>query len=475
MLGVLAASATAFSLMQSLVIPALPSVQRTLDASPATTSWAVTGFLLSAAVATPIAGRLGDLLGKRRVLVAVLGVVCAGTVLCTVQSVPALIAGRVVQGVGAGVLPLAHAIVRDEFRPERVVPAIAILAALLGVGGGLGVILAGLVLDVLSYGALFWLQLPVFLAVAVAAHRLVPESRVTAATRIDWAGAALISAALVALLLTITQAEAWGLLSPATTVGAGLTVALTGAVIASGLREAAFVDVRLLRRRPVWTVNAAAFLLGVAQFVAFIGVPQYVQEPVATGYGFGASPLGSAVYLLPMTVAILAVGLSAARLERRLGARTLLVAAHALSAAGFALLTFARSEPWEVHVASGLLGLGTGLGMSTVATLIVSQVAQTESGIAAGMNTVARSVGGALGVQLAAVLLAGATVGGLPAARGYTLAFAVGLVATVVAVALARLVPAPPALDGAGSADAKPNSRPAIRRSCSSSEPSVMR
>src|SRR5918992_5927554 len=175
-LAVLAAAASTYSLMQCLVIPALPAIQRSLDASADAASWTVTAFLLSSAVATPIAGRLGDMLGKRRVLVAVLAIVAAGTLLCTIPSIAALVAGRVVQGVSGGVLPLAYAIVRDELRPARISHGIALLAAMLGVGGGLGVIGAGVLVEHLSYTWMFWLQIPGFVAVAYGVHRWVPES-----------------------------------------------------------------------------------------------------------------------------------------------------------------------------------------------------------------------------------------------------------------------------------------------------------
>jgi MFS family permease len=444
-LAVLAVAALTYSLMQSLVIPALPAIQRSLHASADATSWTVTAFLLSSAVATPIAGRLGDMFGKRRVLVAVLAIVALGTLLCTIPSLAALIAGRVVQGVSGGVLPLAYAIVRDEIGPRRIASGIALLSAMLGVGGGLGVIVAGVLVEHLSYTSMFWVQLPAFLTVAWSAHRWVPDSAFTAPARIDWTGAVLVASGLVLLLLTITQATRWGLGSAATLLGLLGAAALLGAWALSALRHRdPLLDLRLMLRRPVWTTNTVAFLVGVGQFAGFILVPQYVQEPAANGYGFGASPIDSGVFLLPMTIAILAVGLAAGPLERRYGAKLLLIVANLWTMAAFVVLTLARSEPTEVYVASGLLGIGVGLAMAALATLIVSNVAQDETGAAAGINNVARTLGGALGGQLGAVLLAAsvtAASGGLPSASGYTRAFGVGLAAMLVAVAVGPLLP----------------------------------
>ena len=423
--AVLAVAALVYSLMQSLVVPALPAIQQTLDVSPDASNWAVTAFLLSSAVATPIAGRLGDMLGKRRVLVAVLLIVAIGTLLCTIESLPALIGGRIVQGVSGGVLPLAYAIVRDELNPARIASGIALIASLLGVGGGLGVIVAGVLVEHLSYTSMFWVQLPAFIAVAWAVHRWVPESRRTAAARIDWTGAVLVSSGLVMLLLTITQASRWGLGSTATWIGFGIAFALLGLWAAQALRHSEpLLDVRLMLRRTVWTTNASAFFVGVSQFVGFIMLPRYVQDN-------GASPLESGIYLLPMTAGVLVGGLIAGRFERTIGSRASLLIANGGTAAAFVLLTFARSEPVELYIASALHGFGAGLAMAALATVIIMSVHEDETGAAAGVNNVARTLGGAVGGQLAAVLLV---------SFGYTSAFAVGLVAMVAAMAVAPLV-----------------------------------
>jgi MFS family permease len=442
-LTALLAAALTYSLMQSLVIPALPAIQQSLGATPDQTSWTVTGFLLSSSVATPIAGRLGDMFGKRGVLVVIIAIVTAGTLLCVVPSVEALVAGRVVQGVSGGVLPLAYAIVRDELSPERVSHGVAMLAAVLGVGGGLGVIGAGVLVEHLSYTWMFWLQIPAFIAVGWGIHRYVPDSAVLAPGRVDWTGAALVSGGLVALLLAVTQARRWGPGSAATLLVLTAAMAFLGLWMRSALRrDEPLVDLRLMRRRPVWTTNVVAFMVGVAQFAGFILVPQYVQEPVATGYGFGASPLESGVFLLPMTLGVLLVGLAAGRLERRHGAKLLLVGGNLVTGSAFVLLTFFRDAPLEVYLASALLGLGTGVAMAALATLIVSNVQQEETGVAAGVNNVARTLGGAFGGQLAAALLAASTgATGLREAAGYTLAFGVGLAALVVGTLLGPLLP----------------------------------
>jgi predicted MFS family arabinose efflux permease len=323
------------------------------------------------------------------------------------------------------VRPLAYAIVRDEVDPAHVGRGIALIASLLGVGGGLGVIIAGVLVEHLSYTSMFWVQLPAFAAVAWGVHRVVPHATQATAVRIDWTGAVLVSSGLVMLLLTITQAGRWGYGSTATWLGLLTAGALLGAWAWSALRHAEpLLDVRLMLRRSVWTTNAVAFLVGIGQFVGFIMLPRYVQSE-------GASPVESGVYLLPMTVAIVISGLSAGRLERRFNPRTLLLASAVLVAAAFVLFTFARTSSLEIYTASALLGLGTGLAMPVLGALVVMSVAEDETGAAAGVNNVARTLGGAVGGQTAAVLLV---------ASGYTAAFAVGLVAMIAWIAITPLI-----------------------------------
>src|SRR4051812_20104356 len=204
--AVLALGGAAFALLQSLVAPALPTIQHELHTTATAATWVLTAYLLSAAVFTPIIGRLGDIYGKERMLVSVLGVLAAGTLLAALaSSVELMILGRAVQGAGGAIFPLAFGIIRDEFPRERVATGIALISAILGIGGGAGIVLAGPIVAHLSYHWLFWFPLAAVLVAAVATHFFVPESPIKAPARINWAGAALLSAWLVCLLLAISE------------------------------------------------------------------------------------------------------------------------------------------------------------------------------------------------------------------------------------------------------------------------------
>jgi MFS family permease len=443
-LTVLVAAGICYALTQSLVIPALPQLEAALHTTQTGVTWVFTAYLLAASVATPIIGRLGDLHGKRRILVAVLVVLCVGmAVSALATSLPAMIAGRVLQGIGAGIFPLAYGIIRDEFPPARVSHGIGLMSSLLALGGALGVVVAGPIAEHLSYHWLFWLPLVAIGATTVAAHRLVPESPVRTPGRVDWWAGALLSAGLLVVLVCITRTGVWGWTSARTLGGIAAGLAVLGVWARRELRSGCpLVDMRMMRIRGVWTTNVAAFLVGVGMYSAFILVPQFVQEPTRTGYGMGASVLMAGIFLIPMTATQVVVGQFVGRIERAVGSKVPLLAGAALTAAGFAVLVAARTEAWQVFLASGLIGLGIGLAYSALANLIVEHVSQAETGVATGMNSVMRTVGGALGAQITASLLAG-QVGpaGDPTSRAYGLAFGACAVALVVSIAVGTLIP----------------------------------
>ena len=295
-------------MLQSTVAPALPVIQDELNASPTATAWVFTGYLLSASVLTPIVGRLGDMFGKARTLVITLAVLSVGVLMAALAtSVEMLIVARVIQGGGGALFPLAFGIIRDEFPARRAAQGIAMISAILGIGGGLGIVLAGPIIENLDYHWLFWFPLVVVVGATVAAIFFVPESPVKSPGKIDWAGSALLSAWLVLVLLGISQASDWGWADPRTLglIGAGLVVLAIWVRFEERVREP-LVDMVMMRVRGVWTVNAAAFLVGAGMYSSFILVPEFTETPASTGYGYGSSVTEAGLFLLPATVAMIA-------------------------------------------------------------------------------------------------------------------------------------------------------------------------
>ena len=443
-LAVLSLGGISYALLQSLVVPALPEIQRSLHTSESSVGWVLTAFLLSASVSTPIIGRLGDMYGKERLLMIVLLTLALGTLISAVaSSLWLMIVGRVVQGAGGGIFPLAFSIIRDEFPNDRVPGAIGLVSSLLGIGGGAGVVFAGVVTENLSYHWLFWFPLALIVFTAYLTRRYIPESPVKTPAEINYRAAALMTVGMSAVLLAITETSSWGWGSPKTL---GL-LAIGFAVIAAWVREELrsrepLVDMRMMAIRGVWTTNTVAFLIGVGMYSSFVLLPELVQEPASTGYGFGASVTVAGLYLLPATFAIVAVGQMSGILERRIGSRRSLIGGALFSLASYALLVADRSLPAEIYVAAGLLGIGIGLSFSAMANLIVQNVRQEQTGVATGMNAVTRTLGGAFGGQLAATLLASNLGGGgIPTSSGFTLSFLMCLIALIGALGFALAVP----------------------------------
>jgi EmrB/QacA subfamily drug resistance transporter len=442
-LAVLSLGGISYALLQSLVVPALPQIQSSLHTSQSAVGWVLTAYLLSASVATPIIGRLGDMYGKERLLMIVLLMLAFGTLISAIaSSLSVMLLGRVIQGAGGGIFPLAFSIIRDEFRHERVPGAIGLVSSLLGIGGGAGVVFAGVVTQNLSYHWLFWIPLAIIVLTAYLTWRYIPESPVKTPGEINYRAAGLMTVGISGVLLAVTETSTWGWGSPKTL---GL-LALGMVVIAAWIREELrsrepLVDMRMMAIRGVWTTNTVAFLIGVGMYSSFVLLPELVQEPASSG-GFGASVTVAGLFLLPTTIAIVIVGQMAGFLERRIGSRGSLIGGALFALACYVLLVVDRSQQWEIYVAAGLLGIGIGLSFSAMANLIVENVRQAQTGVATGMNAVTRTLGGAFGGQLAATLLAGNLVaGGRPASSGFTLSFLMCLIALAAALIFAVVVP----------------------------------
>jgi EmrB/QacA subfamily drug resistance transporter len=443
-LAVVSIAGLSFALLQSLVAPALPDIQHTLATSEGTVAWVLTAYLLSASVATPIIGRLGDVHGKEKSLLVVLIVLAIGTLISALAtSIGMMIAGRIIQGAGGGIFPLAFGIIRDEFPSDRVAGSIGLMSAILGVGGGLGIVLAGPIVEHLSYHWLFWLPLTTVALSGVLTYFFIPESPIKAPGRVNWIAAGLLSAGLAALLLAISETTSWGWGSPKTigliTLGLVILVSWVGVELRA---RHPLVDMTVMRSRPVWTTDLVAFLLGAGMYSSFIVLPQFVETPTSSGFGFGASVTGAGLFMVPSTVAMLLVGPLAGPLRARFGSRLPLISGCGFAAVGFALLALAHSRPFEVYVAAGLLGIGIGLAFAAMANLIVEAVPPDQTGVATGVNTITRTIGGAFGGQIVATIISG---GGGPTEASFTLAFAViagSLVLSILAgLAIPRTAP----------------------------------
>jgi EmrB/QacA subfamily drug resistance transporter len=453
-LAILTIAGIAFALQQTMVIPALPALQQDLDTTTTWVTWLLTGFLLTASVATPLLGKLGDQHGKERLLVISLGIFFAGCVAAAfAPNIWFLIVARMVQGAGGAVFPLSFSIIKDEFPAEKVGVAVGIVSSVFAVGGGLGLVLSGVIVDHVSWRFLFVVGAVPVGAATVLVHRYVPESPIKTPSRLDVPGAVLLSGGLVSLLLALTEGESWGWRSPGilSLLVAALVLLVAWAWVELRVPEP-MVDMRMLARRPVLLTNLVALISGFAMFGSFVLLPNFVETPRGlpasladvVDYGFGASPSTAGLYLLPGALTGFVTGPLAGVLGRRYGSKWPLALGMLLASAGITVLALWHDEPWQIVLGMLVPGAGLPFTFAAMAKIIVDSVRPQETGVATGMNTVMRTIGGVIGGQAGAAILTADTIAGtsVPAESAFVTAFWMSAAAALVAAFVAPFITA---------------------------------
>lgn len=441
---ILFCAALAYALAQTMVAPALPEMQRHFGTNTTTVTFVLTGFLLTSSVATPIMGRLGDMFGRDRLLVVVLLLFATGSLVAALApSIWVLILGRAIQGMGGAVFPISFGIIRDEFPKEKVATGIGAISGTFGIGGGIGIVLAGPLVDHLGVSSIFWLSTGATIAAVVAAFLFIPESPVKAPARIDWLGGFLLSGALTSLLVGVSEGNSWGWTSQAVLSLFALAAIFLVIWVRYELRaEEPLVDIRMLRDRAVWTTNLTGFLVGFSMFGSFVLIPQLVQIPSSTGFGFGASVTQAGLYMLPSSIAMLVAAPLAGWLGGRVGSRIPLIVGTATLTFSLGFLAVAHSAPWQIYLTSFLTGIGISFSFASMSNLIVEAVEQTRVGVATGINAITRTIGGSIGGQIvASVLVAQTAASGLPLGSAFTTSFWIASAAALAAFMAALWVP----------------------------------
>ncbi|MFJ9605802.1 MFS transporter [Kitasatospora sp. NPDC101176] len=409
----------AYTIVQTAVVPVLPLLAQEFHRPSSTVTWLMTANLLSAAVFTPLLGRIGDLRGRRPVLLVSLGGLVAGSLLAvTTHSFALLIVARVLQGLAGGVLPLAIAVVRDELPADRVTGGMALISATLGVGSGLGLVAAGVLTEHWSYQSIFWFGLAIGLLAMALVLLLVPAKPAGDVTGgADPLGVLTLAGWLVALLVAVSQGNSWGWTSTRTLALFALAAVLLLAwVLVENRAQHPLVDMRMMAKPAVAFTNLSGALIGFGMYGTFMVVSNFVQTPERiTHYGFGATILHAGILVLPAAAGSLAGAPVGSWLITRYGPRPPLVAGGLLAAAGLYYLAFEHGHESDVYLACAIFGTGLGLAFSAMPAYINSAVEPDQSGIANGMNAVLRTVGGAIGTSVLGAVLTGDTIPGLPA------------------------------------------------------------
>lgn len=444
--AVLAVAGLASSFMFTLVVPIQSKLPELLDASREDTAWVVTATLLAAAISTPVAGRLGDMYGKRRIVLVLLALLVVGSVIAALSpGIVGVIVGRALQGAVTGVVPLGISILRDVLHENRVDTAIALISATLGVGGALGLPISALITERSDWHVLFWMSAGLGVIVFALVLWIVPVSTLRTAGRFDYVGAAGMSVGLLGVLLAISRGNEWGWASPAV-----LALGLGGllVLIIWGWYELRIgdplLDLRVAARRPVLLTNIASVAMGFSLFASNVVYPQMLELPTATG-GFGLPLLAASLVVMPAGLMMMILSPFSGRMARTVGPRLLLVlgALALIVAYGYTLLF--STQVWEILVANILIGVGIGFGYAAMPMLIMRSVPQSETGASNGLNALFRSLGTSTAAAVIGAVLAtyvtsfeGADV---PTPAAFQLSFILGGAAAVAALVVALFIP----------------------------------
>ncbi len=440
----LAVGTGSFSMLQSLLSPVLPTIQQALGTTQSAATWIIIAWLLSAAIATPILGKVGDMIGKARTLVLALFAIALGSVIAGLApNIELMLVGRVIQGLGGAAFPLAFGIIRDEFPADRVPSAVGWLASVIAVGGGIGMIIAGPLVDTLGWRWLFWMPMLITAVTAILSWRFIPESPSRAGGRINWLAATLLAGWLLALLLPLTQGPHWSWTSLPTIGLFAAAVLLAVLWVVVELRSSApMIDMRVMRLPAVWTANLAAFLFGAAMFAVWAYLPQLVQMPVASGYGFGGSVSEAGGVMFPMLLTMTLVGMASGPLVPYLPSKWQAVIGAGLIAVACLAIGFEHRSLVELSLWSGLYGVGLGLAYAALTSVIVQAIPASQTGAAIGMNTNIRTIGGAVGTAImTAIVTARHDPSGLPLESGFTTGFMVFGGVAAIAMLVAVMIP----------------------------------
>ncbi|MCZ0208986.1 MFS transporter [Streptomyces achromogenes] len=447
---VLAFAGIVVAVMQTLLVPVIKDLPQLLDTAPSNATWVLTSTLLSGAVATPIMGRLGDLYGKRRMLVLSLAVMVIGALVSAFTSeLITMIVGRTLQGFAMGAIPLGIGLMRDMLPRERLGSAMALMSSSIGVGGGLALPAAALVAQHTDWHALFYGAAGLGALAIVLTFLAVPESPMRAQGSFDLAGALGLSTGLVLLLLPITKGSDWGW-SSGTTLG--LFAAAVVVLLLWGLYElrvqAPLVDLRTTARPAVLFTNLASIMVGVAFYVVSLVLPQLLQLPTATGYGLGQSMVVAGLCVAPLGLTMMFTAPVYARLSARYGPKVTLIIGLLIIAVGYGGGLGLMDAAWQTIVTSVILGAGIGLAYSSLPALIVGAVPASETGAANGLNTLMRSIGTSVSSAVIGMVLANTAnnVGGvaIPTMHGFRVSFLIATAAVAVGLLLALFLPKSP-------------------------------
>ncbi|TSD40382.1 MFS transporter [Rhodococcus sp. KBS0724] len=425
-LTVLTVGIGSFTLLQSMVTPVLPDLQRELGATQSGASWIFIAYLLSAAVCTPIIGRAGDIWGRRRMLMACLAVIAIGAVLSSLATtMPLMIVGRAIQGMGGGMLPIAFGIIRSHFPPESVPGSIGLVASFSAVWAGFGVVIGGPLVENFDYRWLFWAPAILLVLSIGATFRWIPKSETPEGGRINLISALLMSAWMIPLLVASTNISSWGFANPSVLILFSISMISCCLWIGVELKSTnPLIDMRVMRIKNIWVANLASALFGAGLFGLMAVIPAYIQTPISEGYGLGLSPSGSGLVIFAQTVTMFIVGIFAGRVLVYFGSNKTLAGGSLICAVSLLFFGVGGDTIWKFVLILAVVGIGFSLAFTSMSNMVVSAAPSNQTSVASGMNVNFRNIGGALGTAaMVMVVSSGVSPGAAPKESNYISGF----------------------------------------------------
>ncbi|TAK68250.1 MAG: MFS transporter [Actinomycetota bacterium] len=438
-----------YAVLTTSVIPLVPKLSAHYGVSQASASLIVIVALVAGTVATPLLGRLGDLYGKRRMLLVVLSLLFSGCLLAAVtDSFALLLVARLLQGPGCAAVPLGFAVIADTVPGARLNFSLGLLSASTSIGAGLGFFFGGAVGALTDSTQVMFGILAAVAALALLVTRRIVASAPPAGTgRIDLVGSGLLVVGLTGCLVALSEGGSWGWSSGTTLLVAGIGLGSLGAWAIHGwFARNPLVDTKVFFSRSICVGSVPMLALGLGQYTVLLVVVVIGQtDPAVAGYGLGLSTFAASTLLLPCIVVQAATSTSMTLLARRIGLLATLVLGALIATGGFVLLSVWNNVALALAIGASVVSLGFGLLVSASPAYVVRTVALSERGVAAGMNFICRTAGQALGTATVAAAVTMATPAGtaIPGLGGYAVALRIAAGASLTAaVVLLSLRPA---------------------------------
>lgn len=383
------------TLQQTLAVPLMADLPEGLHTAPENATWLIGASLMSGAVCTPLLTRLGDMYGKRRLILITLGTLVIGSLIGGLtHSFAVVISARAIQGAAIALIPLGLAVMRDEVPPHRLAFGTAALSSTLAIGAGAGLPLSGVLVDGPGWQWIFWLPAIAGIVLLCAIAIVLPESLVRSGGSVDHTGALLLAVGLCALVLTLSRGSTWGWTStPTALLGAGGLGAFALFSVVELRSRDPVVDLRLAACPRLAAAHAVSLLLGFAAYANMMVTPQLLQQPASTGYGLGLSTATAGLWLVPMALSFGVFAPAAPWVVHHWGAPATVSVGAVAMAVSYAIRVFFSDGLAQVVAGSVAVSLGTVLTYAALPIVVMGEVPGGQTAAANGVNYLLRTVG----------------------------------------------------------------------------------